>query len=176
MRRCVWARQTGTKTSGFALPEGCDGGIREECEYQSRCLLDWCQMVWLEGVLSRLFKTPTSFEITKYHVITFRSEEPGFLKVKELASTLHFFDYCLFKRGVTEEIVRQKTTKALHSPAFVLPGKPLRLVPLPQEHSRRGYLERNVCQKYYEGNQRFADNFFGNEKEDCIEKHWVFAE
>lgn len=51
---------------------------------------DW--KVFLTG----FFKAPTSFRFSKYHVLTFRSEEPGYLKVKRFEARLTSLNiFCL---------------------------------------------------------------------------------
>lgn len=93
-------------------------------------------VVWLiwKKVFEQYFKIPSSFHIMKYHIIRFKSEEPGVLHVKDFLFSSAEREFQIMQTGMTAVVIRSIPQSILHDAQYRSIFTPL----LPVKSSQQG--------------------------------------
>lgn len=98
--------------------------------------------------------------ITKQHCFYFKSGKKGSVRVGEVTTSVKTKSFSFLKNGVTPEQVCCEARALLSSEEFVANVTPLESVPIAKESNRRGYLLKEVCERYHENDTQFEINYF----------------
>lgn len=139
--------------------------ISESSQYSKAISASHVTWVDWKTYLSAMFKLPAKLKINSYHQFTFRKHKPcgtvcksGLLFARSLSTSDLWEEFDLFRRGVTFE------NHTFSSIGGALATNLVPIVPLEEvsvgKQSRKDYLKREICLRYYAGAPDFSAKYF----------------
>ena len=113
-----------------------------------------------KNFLSRYFKIPVSFAITKFHVFKFCHAPPGVLHAKEFTNSTEEKTYSFFKNGVGPDDVQREAQNVFSKDEFRPVISRLAEVKSSQHGTRHNYLVHNILNLYFSGDEEVRTDFF----------------
>lgn len=128
------------------------------------CSVDVRWLSW-KGMLEKFYTVPSTFRITRSHVFKFLKASPEVIYVKALSRDEEWSEVRLLKRSVTAHTVRLFTANEFANADFETAAVPLSEVPSANEANRKAYLEKNILERYYSGDDVVARGYFADGKD-----------
>ena len=116
---------------------------------------------WKE-FLSLYFSVPKKFKLSKYHVFEFDGANPFQVRVRVLSNSKESETFRIVRENVRIEDIRAASSNFLDSVTFEKKIEPLDQVASANEANRRAYLEKNITERYFPGDESLSKRFFGS--------------
>ena len=119
--------------------------------------VDWIS--W-KAAFADFFKIPKELHKSKYHVFSFAINFKGAVRAKELTSSTSWNEFNMLKRNTTPYNAGISARRRTKIEKYKETWTKLEEVPSTKHSNRKNYLEKLICERFFNNDATFRGRFF----------------